>query len=235
VLTSLKCEGPARVEAAACWGRTDLERRLFKNDSLLPRVHLRGGNRGKQRARVRMVGLRNRSRRSATSTILPKYIRATRRVRCSTMARSWLADAQPRQGATLARRGDTPHGPLGISRRTSIRLAGHKRGHRARNLSAGVATRRRRSRHCGIQAARRKIDNERPNLAGATIFEPRRQQFDVRRRQGAGLRIGVAEGAMDKGHEVAPNKRGIFLGETGTKITIATTSEQELGLVSGCL
>ena len=109
-----------------------------------------GGNRGKQRARVRMVGLRNRSRRSATSTILPKYITATRRVRCSTMARSWLSDAQPRRGATLARRGDTPHGPLGTSRRTSIRLAGHKRGHCARNLSAGVATRRRRSRHCGI-------------------------------------------------------------------------------------
>lgn len=36
---------------------------------------------------------------------------------------------------------------------------------------------------------------------------------------------------MDKGHEVAPNKRGIFLGETGAKITIATTSEQELGRV----
>jgi hypothetical protein len=87
----------------------------------------------------------------------------------------------------------------------------------------------------GFQAARREIDNERPTLAGATIFEPRRRQFDVRRRQGAGLRIGVAEGAMDKGHEVAPNKRGIFLGETGAKITIATTSEQELGLVSGCL
>jgi hypothetical protein len=36
---------------------------------------------------------------------------------------------------------------------------------------------------------------------------------------------------MDKGREVAPNKRGIFLGETGAKITIATTSEQELGRV----
>ena len=87
----------------------------------------------------------------------------------------------------------------------------------------------------GFQAARREIDNERPNLVGATIFEPRRHQVDVRRREGAGLRIGVAEGAMDKGREVAPNKRGIFLGETGAKITIATTSEQELGLVSGCL
>jgi hypothetical protein len=40
---------------------------------------------------------------------------------------------------------------------------------------------------------------------------------------------------MDKRHEVDPNKRGIFLGETGAKITIATTSEQELGPVSGCL
>jgi hypothetical protein len=87
----------------------------------------------------------------------------------------------------------------------------------------------------GFQAARREIDNERPNLVGATIFEPRRHRVDVLRRQGAGLRIGVAEGAMDKGREVAPNKRGIFLGETGAKITIATTSEQELGLVSGCL
>jgi hypothetical protein len=87
----------------------------------------------------------------------------------------------------------------------------------------------------GFQAARQEIDNERPNLVGATIFEPRRHQVDVRRRQGAGLRIGVAEGAMGKGREVAPNKRDIFLGETGAKITIATTSEQELGLVSGCL
>jgi hypothetical protein len=144
-----KREGPARVEAAACWGRTDLERRLLKMTHSF-RAFTCGGNRGKQRARVRMVGLRNRSRRSAASTILPKYITATRRVRCSTMARSWLSDTQPRRGATLARRGDTPHGPLGTSRRTSIRLAGHNRGHCARNLSAGVATRRRRSRHCGI-------------------------------------------------------------------------------------
>jgi hypothetical protein len=34
---------------------------------------------------------------------------------------------------------------------------------------------------------------------------------------------------MDKGHEVAPNNRGIFLGKTGAKIAIATTSEHGSG------
>ena len=233
--TSLKCEGLARVEAAARWGRTDLERRLFKNDSLLPRVYLRGGNRGKQRARVRMVGLLNRSRRSATSTILPKYITATRRVRCSTMARSWLAEPS-HDGAQRWRDAAThlmDHWAPAGERASDLR--GISEG-TAPGISQPASPRDEGDRDTvGFQAARREIDNERPNLVGATIFEPRRHRVDVLRRQGAGLRIGVAEGAMDKGREVAPNKRGIFLGETGVKITIATTSEQELGLVSGCL
>jgi len=51
----------------------------------------------------------------------------------------------------------------------------------------------------GLEAARREIDDQLSDLALPTIFETRSQKLDVRRKQEAGLRIEVVEGALDEG------------------------------------
>lgn len=61
----------------------------------------------------------------------------------------------------------------------------------------------------GFQAARREVDNETPDLAGAAILETRRHEFDVRRWQEWGLRIEIAESAMDERDQVATHEGGI--------------------------